>query len=256
MTPARVGLSVLGIGLVSASVLIGQAQAPAAPPAHNAPNAPNAQNANAPVFRVGVDVVRIDAVVTDRDGRVVPDLTANDFELREDGDLIPLTLAQFVPVVTSSDNGPAQAALSQTRAGGAEAPPPQTPAVQSKPGPTARADVQRSIAFVVDDLSLSFESFEPTRKALHKYIDADIQPGDLVALVRTSSPGGTLKPFTTDRRLLHAQVDAMRWTLNSRNGIEPFVPLRSTAGTRRHGSNTAARKTPRTSARSRISGTI
>ena len=37
----------------------------------------------------------------------------------------------------------------------------------------ARADVQRSIAFVVDDLSLSFESFEPTRKALHKYIDTD-----------------------------------------------------------------------------------
>ena len=228
MTPARVGLSVLGIGLLSTSVLIGHAQAPVAPPAHNAPNAPNAQNANAPVFRVGVDVVRIDAVVTDKDGRVVPNLTANDFELRQDGDLIPLTLAQFVPVVTSSENGPAQAALSQTHASGTEAPPRQTPAgVQSKPAPTARADVQRSIAFVVDDLSLSFESFEPTRKALHKYIDTDIQPGDLVALVRTSSPGGTLKPFTTDRRLLHAQVDAMRWTLNSRNGIEPFVPLRS-----------------------------
>ena len=85
MTPARVWLSVLGIGLLSTSVLIGQAQAPAAP---NAPPAPNA-----PIFRVGVDIVRIDAVVTDRDGRVVPDLTADDFELRQDGDLIPLTLA-------------------------------------------------------------------------------------------------------------------------------------------------------------------
>ena len=27
----------------------------------------------------------------------------------------------------------------------------------------------------------------------------------------------------------------MRWTLNSRNGVEPFVPLRSKLGTRWHG---------------------
>jgi hypothetical protein len=113
MTPARVWVSVLGIGLLSTSALIGVAQAPATP---------NALSAQVPVFRVGVDVVRIDAVVTDRDGRVVPDLTANDFELRQDGDLIPLTLAEFVPVATSSENGMAQTTLSQAQAGGAEAP--------------------------------------------------------------------------------------------------------------------------------------
>jgi hypothetical protein len=38
-----------------------------------------------PVFRVGVDAVRIDAVVTDKNGHIVTDLNANDFELRQDG---------------------------------------------------------------------------------------------------------------------------------------------------------------------------
>jgi hypothetical protein len=88
---------------------------------------------------------------------------------------------------------------------------------------------------VIDDLSLSFESFEPTRKALHKYIDTDIQPGDLVALVRTSSPGGTLKPFTTDRRLLHGQVDAMRWTLKLAQWHRAVRATAVEAGAGRHG---------------------
>ena len=52
----------------------------------------------APPFRVGVDAVRIDAVVTDRDGRIVSDLTADDFEVRQDGKRQTVTFAQFMPV--------------------------------------------------------------------------------------------------------------------------------------------------------------
>jgi VWFA-related protein len=89
----------------------------------------------------------------------------------------------------------------------------------------SKDQVQRSIALVVDDLSLSVESFEYTRKGLHKFIDTQLQPTDMVGLVRTSAPGGTLQPFTTDRRLLHAQVDGMRWTAMSRNGVESFEPV-------------------------------
>jgi hypothetical protein len=95
--------------------------------------------------------------------------------------------------------------------------PPPPPATK-----LSKEQVQRSIALVVDDLSLSAESFEYTRQGLHKFIDTQLQPTDLVALVRTSAPGGTMQPFTTDRRLLHAQVDGMRWTVMSRNGVESF----------------------------------
>jgi VWFA-related protein len=166
-----------------------------------------------PVFRVGVDVVRIDAVVTDKNGHIVTDLTANDFELRQDGKVQPITLARFVPVTTTVDQPRVPTPVARK---GEPAPPPPPPVKVSK------AQVQRSIALVVDDLSLSVESFEYTRRGLHKFIDTQLQPTDLVALVRTSAPGGTLQPFTTDRRLLHAQVDGMRWTAMSRNGVESF----------------------------------
>src|SRR4249920_612571 len=61
------------------------------------------QPGEAPRFRVGVDAVRIDAVVTDRDGRIVSDLTAKDFELRQDGKVQEITLARFVPIQTSAE---------------------------------------------------------------------------------------------------------------------------------------------------------
>ncbi len=169
-----------------------------------------------PTFRVGVDAVRIDAVVTDKDGHIVSDLKPEEFELRQDGKVQQITLARFVPVQTSAE---LPARPPQPVKKGEPAPPPPPAAKLSK------EQVQRSIALVVDDLSLSAESFEYARQGLHKFIDTQLQPTDLVALVRTSAPGGTLQPFTADRRLLHAQVDGMRWTALSRNGVESFEAI-------------------------------
>jgi VWFA-related protein len=191
-------------GVLSAALVRASSQAPAV-------------SQPQPVFRVGVDAVRIDAVVTDKDGRVVTDLTAKDFELRQDGKVQQITLARFVPVQTSAEQ-PVPAAPPSVKKG--EPAPPPPPAAK-----LSKAQVQRSIALVVDDLSLSAESFEYTRQGLHKFIDTQLQPADLVALVRTSAPGGTMQPFTTDRRLLHAQVDGMRWTAMSRSGVESFEPV-------------------------------
>ena len=55
-----------------------------------------------PTFHVGVDAVRIDAIVTDKHGRVVTDLTADDFELRQDGYPV-VTLAQYARVGACDD---------------------------------------------------------------------------------------------------------------------------------------------------------
>lgn len=196
----------LAIGLVAGVLSVALVRA--------ASQTPDPVSQPQPVFRVGVDAVRIDAVVADKDGRIVTDLTAKDFELKQDGKVQQLTVARFVPVQTSSEEPPAP--VPPVAKKGEPAPPPPAPVKVSK------EQVQRSIALVVDDLSMSAESFEYTRQGLHKFIDTQIQPTDLVALVRTSAPGGTLQPFTTDRRLLHAQVDGMRWTALSRSGVESF----------------------------------
>jgi len=173
------------------------------------------ESSNAPRFRVATDGVRIDAVVTDRDGRIVSDLTADDFEVRQDGKLQKLLFAQFVPVLA----GPPPPHAVPASATPSDA----SPAVQ--PGTIRRDDVQRTLAIVVDDLGLSAESYPDTRRALHAFVDRELRPTDLVALVRTGGSIGALQPFTLDRRMLHDSIDRLQWNVRSRNGVEPFTPV-------------------------------
>lgn len=171
-----------------------------------------------PKFRVGVDIVRIDAVVTDRDGRTVPNLTAADFQVRQDGKLQTVTYAQFMPV----SSAPAAEAAAASVAGTTTAP--ASAALNAIPG-VRPEEIQRTLAIVVDDLGMSFGSFHGMQRALHTFVDKEIRPGDLVAIVRTSGAGGGLQPFTTDRRVLDSVIDGLRWTVHSRNGVEPFAAL-------------------------------
>ena len=67
------------------------------------------------------------------------------------------------------------------------------------------------LAVVVDDLSLSFRSTVDTRKMLTQFLERDVAPGDLVAILRTSGGAGTLQQFTTDRRLLTAAIQKVQW---------------------------------------------
>jgi hypothetical protein len=49
-----------------------------------------------PPFRSGTNVIRVDATVIDRSGRAVASLAADDFEVREDGVLRPITSFTFL----------------------------------------------------------------------------------------------------------------------------------------------------------------
>ena len=179
------------------------------------------QGTEPPRFRVSVDAVRIDAVVTDRDGRIVTDLTADDFEVRQDGRPQKVTFAQFIPVLSAPEAdsnrslapvNPRLPASSPSHAPSTLAPAPALP----------RASVQRTLAVVVDDLGLSVESLFSVKRALHTFIDNDLQPADLAGILRTGGSTGALQPFTTDRRILHGAIDALRWNGLSRSGVEAF----------------------------------
>lgn len=77
MNAGRLLLTVLAVLLLAMPRSI-----PAADPAVRA--AAGEQDLQAPVFRAGVDVVRVNAIVTDR-GRPVSGLQASDFEIRDNG---------------------------------------------------------------------------------------------------------------------------------------------------------------------------
>jgi VWFA-related protein len=173
--------------------------------------------AEPPRFRVGVDAVRMDVVVTDRDGNLVTDLTADDFEVRQDGKLQPVTLARYVAV----DVAPKTTIAARSM--------PTSTVVPTVGGARlARADVQRTIVLVVDDLGIAWENMEPTRRALRRFVAEHVQPNDLVALVKTSVNAGVGQQLTLDRRVLNAAIEQVRWNGFSRREVSSFNALNAT----------------------------
>lgn len=178
-----------------------------------------AQEPQTPRFRVAVDAVRIDAVVSDKDGHVVRDLTADDFDIYQDGTKQKVTFAQFVPVLASPAGETTPSNPSPRTSAVVGAPPPRNA------GAVRRESIQRTLAIVIDDLGMSIESLYYVKRGLHDFIDHSLQPGDLVALVRTGGSIEGLQPFTTDRRVLHAAVDNLKWNAFSGTGVEAFAAV-------------------------------
>jgi VWFA-related protein len=177
-----------------------------------APSTPT-QAGDRPTFGVSVRLATVDAVVTDDKGRHVTDLTPADFEVVESGRR--QTVRHVVYVRTTGPPVAPTPATGGLRADGVAG----TPAPEPAPAPEVRrADLPardasgRALAIVVDDLSmLSFRSTVDTRKMLTQFLERDVAPGDLVAILRTSGGAGTLQQFTTDRRLLAAAIERVQW---------------------------------------------
>jgi VWFA-related protein len=78
----------------------------------------------------------------------------------------------------------------------------------------------RTVALVVDDLGLSFESIARVRHSLKKYVDRERQPGDTVGIIHTGVGMGSLHQFTTNKQILYAAIDQVKYI-----GISSFAPL-------------------------------
>ena len=152
------------------------------------------------VIRITVNLVQVDAVVTDSKGRKVTNLRPEDFEVLEDGR--PQTITNFSYISVAAPAGREAPAQPPVVPRGV----PSVPPVRLRP-----EQVRRTIAIVVDDVRLSPESTVYARKALKKFVEEDVQSGDLVAILRTAGGLGALQQFTNDKRLLYAAIDQIRW---------------------------------------------
>jgi VWFA-related protein len=196
-------------------------QPPAARPLPPPPPTPAAPADDDEVVRVNVNLVQLDAVVTDRDGRQVTNLRPEDFEIFEDERPQQITHFAYVsadPTAPASSNSNASAPAPTERL---------TPPAVLKP--LRPSEVRRTIALVFDDLNTSFESVPPLRAALRKYVEEQVGPGDLVAVIRTGGDAGALQQFTSDRRQLLAAVERMRWNPCSSRGIHITTPVPDTS---------------------------
>ncbi|HKG48259.1 MAG TPA: VWA domain-containing protein [Pyrinomonadaceae bacterium] len=162
------------------------------------------------VVRITTNLVQVDAVVT-KDGKVVTNLTADDFELYQDGKKQTITSFTYISNVP---NVPGTAAPPKPRDKNAEVPPAPHPVNPNEP--------RRTIALVVDDLGMSAQSIGLARKQLKKFINEQLQPNDLVAIIRTGGELGVLQQFTNDKRVLSRAIERLRWNHCSRVGLDVF----------------------------------
>jgi len=135
-----------------------------------------------------VNLVQVDAVVTDSRGQRVSGLRAEDFEVYQDRKRQQITHFLYVP-------GAEQAAVQ---------PLPVTRQL-------TRSEARRVFLIYIDDRTMSFAAFTQMRKALGRFINEEFQPGDLCAFFRTSGGPGAWRTFSSDPRQARAALDHMTW---------------------------------------------
>jgi VWFA-related protein len=182
---------------------------------------PQAGDQDSDVVRITTNLVQVDAVVT-KNGKHINDLRPEDFELFEDGH--PQKITNFSYLSNISTAAPeSNAATPATKADTS-----RVPIVPAAPHPN---DMRRTMALLIDDLGMSFEGIASTRNQVRKFLQ-ELQPNDLVAIIRTGSDVGALQQFTTDRRLLTSALDTLDLPATQYGMFQFRVAVRDTISSR------------------------
>ena len=139
-------------------------------------------------FKVPVDVIVVNATVTDAKGKPVLDLTADDFKVFEDGKPQPIhtfTLETYKAVQPAATAGPKA-----------------VPELEREDTPSFSQP--RLFSLVIDDVTSAREYLYATVEAAKKFVEQDLGPADQVAVVAAS--GRVQHPFTDDKQLLLAEL--------------------------------------------------
>src|SRR5258708_7484385 len=99
------------------------------------------------VIRINVNLVQVDAIVTDAKGKPVTNLTADDFEVLQDGKVQTITNFAFIDVRDSKVNPSQAAPASATGTKGRQAKN-QPPIPFPPPPPIRRDQIRRTVALM------------------------------------------------------------------------------------------------------------
>jgi VWFA-related protein len=172
------------------------------------------QDKRQPAFTAGVQLVAVDVRVTDRDGRPVGDLTAQDFDVTIDGKPRKVESAAFV---TASTAAPARA----VSASALELPPEAF--YSSNAGEAPPGEEGRLIALLVDQGSFSGPASRAAVTAAQRFLD-QLGPSDRVMLATLSGVGPRMA-FTTNHGAVRKALERIVGTLEPWLLIDPAVSM-------------------------------
>jgi VWFA-related protein len=146
----------------------GQQQADQQPPADQPQNPP------APVFRAGINFVRVDVIVSDKNGTTVADLKQSDFEVVEDGK--PQSVETFKLIKLDGGAVPTP-----------DGPPREIRTDDDEQAEAAKDDV-RLFAIFLDDYHVRRGASMVAGNPISRFVENQLGPSDMIGVMRPLDP--------------------------------------------------------------------
>jgi len=187
------------------------------------------QPTQSPTFKVQVDYVEVDVLVSDQRGNLVRDLKKEDFQIFEDGK--PQTVTNFSLVDIPIERADRPLFASQ----------PIEPDVRTNERPFDG----RVYVVVLDEAHTDPLNTALVRRAARKFIEEHLGANDLMAVVFGRGAAGgkdeDAQEFTSNRRLLIAAVDKFTGKKPRSSTLERLDQFNNTAAIRAAGGSTGIR---------------
>ena len=183
MRAAAVLAAVLSFSVSGAEAPRGQT-----PPSQTPQDPPQPQ----PLFRTGINFVRVDVIVTDGKGNPVVDLDEDDFEVYEDG--TPQTVESFKLIQVGPTPGPEAEPARPIRT------------LYDQEREAARDDV-RLFVIMFDDYHVRRGSAMAVKAPLIRFVQQQLSPLDMVAIMYPLTPTEQLQ-FTRDHESIVSAIEA------------------------------------------------
>lgn len=193
---------------------------------------------NDDVVKITTKLVQLDAIVTDANGNHVTDLTADDFEILQDGKPQKITNLSYVQTVA-----PETAPVETKRIGkNTIIAPPVRPGVPEN---------GRLLTFIVDNCNTSWTSMYAIREGLIKFVQKQMLPTDAVAIYQTLGGASLLQQFTTDKQQLLRIIGKINWIPGGGcdNNIDLFEQARADVTIKSRSEGVKSFESPETRAR-------
>lgn len=169
---------------------------------------------NEEVVKISSSLIQLDVVVRDKNGNVVRDLKPEDFEILENGNRRQISGISFINknlgAESFSGNGFALSSSNSAQIIN------KTPAL---------AEAGGILAIVVDDARMSLASINFAKKSLTEFVQRNMQPGDLIGIIKTSGNAGIIPKFTNNKEQLLKEIGAIQFNALTSVGTSAFQPL-------------------------------
>ena len=185
-------------------------QPPANPPAGQGgaqQGAAQQDGAQQPVFRGGIDFVRVDVIVSDKKAQPITNLTETDFEVLEDGK--PVKIEQFKLIKVDGNVKP----------GG---PPPKQIRNRNDEELEAARDDVRIFVFFMDDYHVRRGNSMSVRFPLIRFIQQQLRPTDMIGLMYPLQPISDLQLTRNHDAIVNAinTFEGRKFDYTPRNIVE------------------------------------